>query len=91
MTIDWSRPICTKHERPLIGMLLPGVGAGNTRRVAMPSMSQVKPQEHLTVYLYADSGIGRCDGVESDDDLVNFDEMPARAIKLTPDAVRGRA
>lgn len=90
--IDWSKPVCTKHARPLVGHMLPSIGPGPKRRLALPSLSMGnKAHEYLTVYRYGDDGVSRCDGAPSDFDLVNFntddgvDRMP-----LNPDVLKGQ-
>ena len=90
-TIDWSKPVRTRHEIPLIGYLLPDLGVEGKRRVGLPSMSlKHEPEKTPTIYRYGDDGISRCDGQPSDYDLVNFDPRDGgEGLALHPDALKG--
>lgn len=77
--IDWTKPVCTSHETPHIGDILPDCAIHGLKRVAIFSPSQVKDLPHsigpnrTTVFRYADDGSTRGDGEPSLNDLVNYD------------------
>ncbi len=78
MALDWTKPLRTKGGA--FAMLLPSVGHDPRRRVAQArdgsKPSPVpgewrKPGREVTVWLYPEDGISRCDRQPSDMDLVN--------------------
>jgi len=78
--IDWAKPVCTKHDVPLIGDV--GGFANNGRRhVTLPSMSVAEHLRHKspTTWHYDDAGNCHLLGEPNEHDLVNFD--PSDGIK----------
>lgn len=78
MAIDWNAPLQTKDGK--FGMLMPAIPFETRRRVAVarnghrPSSDRnqwSQPGKEVTVWLYPESGVARCDGQPSDLDLEN--------------------
>jgi hypothetical protein len=88
--IDWSRPVRTKHLPAMVGIARE-IGITGRRRVALPSLSKGdKAHEHLTWFLYPDSGISRCDGQPSEYDLENYDPRDGvETLSLDERTLRG--
>lgn len=78
--IDWSLPIRTKGHG-YIGKLLYDRDATGRRRVSLPQPPHYRgfwtpknwEEDARTTYLYAESGVCRCDGQPGPFDLENFD------------------
>jgi len=74
--IDWSKPVCTKHETPHIGRLLEDCDFSGRKRVSIysPSMLIMKGGAvHNTTFRYDADGKTRGDRKPSENDLTNFD------------------
>lgn len=79
--IDWTKPLCTKHETPLIGRAMDDCRTG-IKRVAISSVSL--PTWGPTIHRFDSKGRARQGAGPSDFDLVNYDENDG-AIRITPD------
>jgi hypothetical protein len=78
MAIDWTKPVCTKHETPHIGQVLPDCMIHGRKRVGIYSPSALGSQptndeSRTTVFRYDIDGTTRGDGQPSLNDLVNYD------------------
>lgn len=78
MAIDWNASLQTKSFK--FGLLLPSPSHELRRRVAIardgarpsPDPAQwSRPGHEVTVWLYPEDGVSRCDRAPSDMDLVN--------------------
>lgn len=70
--LNWTGPLCTSHDTPLIASPLPNRADG-MRRVSLPSLSALDPSRALpTVWFYDDSG-KRPRDTGDEFNLVNFD------------------
>lgn len=79
MAIDWTRPLCTKHDTPFIGRVIDPCPASGKRRVATVSPSLLA--KHFVPAGDAATTVWRCDedgsvrggAGESLHDFVNYD------------------
>lgn len=69
--IDWTKPVCTKHDIPHIGNVLEDCPVTGRKRVQTASPSSLGGPP--TTFRYDADGTTRGDGQPSDNDLVNFD------------------
>ncbi len=79
MALDWSKPLCTKHDLPLIAQPR-GTSLSGKRICATASMSKY-PYEHEKIHThwhYNDAGCCHVLGTPNDYDLVNYDPADGR-------------
>jgi hypothetical protein len=73
--IDWTKPVCTKHDTPRIAEVLGDCPANGKKRAAFfpPSMGTPTNEPRTVVFRYYEDGHTRGDGRPSDNDLINYD------------------
>lgn len=75
MALDFTQPVRTKHDLPMVGRVQGICPISGKMRVGLPSLSAYEPTKTITWYHYDPAGNCSVIGEPNDYDPVNFNPL----------------